>query len=68
MFGSISIYCENKNKTSKCTKITIAIFESGCTIITGSKNIEQINTTYNYIATLLKNNIDKFKKHTLPEL
>ena len=62
------VYCSNKNKNSTCVKITIAVFESGCTIITGAKNIEQINTTYNYIATLLKNNIDKFKKKSLPEL
>lgn len=61
-------YCENKNKNAKCTKITIAIFESGCTIITGAKNLEQINSTYTYIATLLKNNIDKFKKKPLPIL
>ena len=61
-------YCENKNKNSKCIKITIAIFESGCTIITGSKNIEQINNTYNYIRKLLDNNIDQFKKIDLDEL
>ena len=61
-------YCENKNKNSKCIKITIAIFESGCTIITGSKNIEQINNTYSYIRKLLDNNIDQFKKIDLDEL
>ena len=61
-------YCENKNKNSKCTKITIAIFESGCTIITGAKNLEQINTTYQYIANLLTNNISQFKKKELPVL
>jgi len=61
-------YCENKNKNSKCTKITIAIFESGCTIITGAKNLEQINTTYQYIANLLTNNISEFKKKELPVL
>jgi len=61
-------YCENKNKNSKCTKITIAIFESGCTIITGAKNLQQINATYKYIANLLNNNISEFKKKDLPIL
>ena len=61
-------YCENKNKNSKCTKITIAIFESGCTIITGAKNLDQINTTYEYISNLLSNNISQFKKKELPVL
>ena len=61
-------YCENKNKNSKCTKITIAIFESGCTIITGAKNLDQINTTYQYISNLLSNNISQFKKKELPVL
>ena len=61
-------YCETKNKNSKCTKITIAIFESGCTIITGAKNLEQINITYNYISSLLTNNISEFKKKDLPAL
>ena len=61
-------YCDNKNKNSKCSKITIAIFESGCTIITGAKNIDQINTTYKFISNLLINNINNFKKKSLPIL
>jgi TATA-box binding protein (TBP) (component of TFIID and TFIIIB) len=61
-----SEYCDNKNKNSNCSKITIAIFESGCTIITGAKNIQQINTTYNFITNLIVNNISFFKKKNLP--
>jgi len=63
-----SEYCDNKKKTSTCSKITIAIFESGCTIITGAKNINQINTTYNFINNLVNNNINSFKKKELPKL
>jgi TATA-box binding protein (TBP) (component of TFIID and TFIIIB) len=58
-------YCENKNKNSTCVKITIAIFESGCTIITGSKNIKQIENTYNYIYNLIDTNIKLFEKKEL---
>ena len=58
-------YCENKNKNSKCVKITVAIFESGCTIITGSKNIQQIEDTFNYIYKMVNNNISFFEKKEL---
>lgn len=61
-------FCSNKNKNSKCTKITVAIFESGCTIITGAKSLEQINVTYKYIKDFLTNNINHFKKIDLDEL
>ena len=61
-------FCSNKKKNSLCTKITIAIFESGCTIITGAKSLEQINVTYEFIKNLLKNNIDNFKKIDLDKL
>jgi TATA-box binding protein (TBP) (component of TFIID and TFIIIB) len=61
-------YCSNKNKNSQCIKVTVAIFESGCTIITGAKSLDQINTTYKYIKDLLVNNIEVFKKIDLDEL
>ncbi len=60
-------YCSNKNKKSTCVKVTIAIFESGCTIITGAKSIDQINTSYKYIKELLSHNIQKFKKIDLED-
>tara|TARA_Y100000389_G_scaffold163431_1_gene166690 strand:+ start:1446 stop:2285 length:840 start_codon:yes stop_codon:yes gene_type:complete len=61
-------YCSNKNKNSQCVKITVAIFESGCTIITGAKSLDQINITYKYIKDLLVNNIQHFKKIDLDQL
>ena len=51
-----------------CTKITIAVFESGCTIITGAKSLEQINITYKFIKDLLTNNINQFRKIDLDQL
>ena len=61
-------FCSNKNKKSNCIKITIAVFESGCTIITGAKSLEQINNSYNYINKLITNNISQFKKINIDEL
>lgn len=61
-------FCSNKNKKSNCIKITIAVFESGCTIITGAKSLEQINNSYNYINNLITNNISQFKKINIDEL
>ena len=61
-------FCSNKSKNSHCVKITVAIFESGCTIITGAKSLDQINITYKYIKDLLLNNIQYFKKIDLDQL
>jgi TATA-box binding protein (TBP) (component of TFIID and TFIIIB) len=61
-------FCLNKNLNSNCIKITIAIFESGCTIITGAKNIEQIDNTYNFIVNLLNTNLIHFEKIDLDKL
>ena len=61
-------FCSNKSKNSQCVKITVAIFESGCTIITGAKSLDQINITYKYIKDLLLNNIQHFKKIDLDQL
>ena len=43
-----------------CKKITIAVFKSGKIIITGGKNIEQVNIVYNFIKDLLIKNKSKF--------
>ena len=39
-----------------CKRITIAIFQSGSIIITGSKNFNQIDICFEFINKLLKNN------------
>lgn len=38
----------------ECKKITIAVFQSGCIIITGSQNIQQIDDTYEFINKVLE--------------
>lgn len=43
----------------QCKSVTIAVFQSGCIIITGGQSHEQIMDTYNYINTQLKMNMDK---------
>ncbi len=52
------IHCGNKKSgegdgLNSCKKITVAIFQSGCIIITGSQSIEQIKECYNYINNIL---------------
>ena len=50
-------------RNSNCSKITIAVFESGCYYY-WSKNINQINTTYDFINNLVNTNIALLKKDT----
>lgn len=38
----------------KCKKITIAVFQSGCIIITGAQKREQINDAYDFFMNILK--------------
>ena len=45
-----------------CKKITIAVFQSGCIIITGAQSIEQIDTAYAFICNVIKNHIDELEK------
>lgn len=45
-----------------CKKITIAVFQSGCIIITGAQAVEQINTAYAFICNVIKNHIDELEK------
>ena len=49
----------------ECKKITIAIFQSGSIIITGSKTHEQMTLAYNFINRLIYNNIETIKKNDI---
>lgn len=49
-------------KTDQCKKITIAVFQSGCVIITGANKIEHIDTAYAFICRLLKENMNEIKR------
>lgn len=57
--------CSGKNVTTdkdQCKKITIAIFQSGCIIITGAQSHEQISSAYDFICRVVKTNLDTIKK------
>ena len=53
------IPCVSLGKKTKCTQITIAIFQSGSIIITGAKNIQQIKDGYEFINNIFKVEYDK---------
>ena len=58
--------CDGKGEgdgNGNCKKITIAIFQSGSIIITGSKTNDQMLYAYNYINSLIKNNITNIRKN-----
>jgi TATA-box binding protein (TBP) (component of TFIID and TFIIIB) len=50
------------NGNGNCKKITIAVFQSGCIIITGAQTPYQIDEAYNFICCILKDNFDFVKK------
>jgi TATA-box binding protein (TBP) (component of TFIID and TFIIIB) len=47
--------CNGKSPT--CKKITIAIFQSGCIIITGANCIDHIKVAYKFICDVLETNM-----------
>lgn len=47
---------------NNCKKITIAVFQSGSIIITGSQKNEQIEECYSFINNLLYKNINKIER------
>jgi TATA-box binding protein (TBP) (component of TFIID and TFIIIB) len=46
----------------QCKKITIAVFQSGCIIITGGQTLEQIDDSYKFICDCIRNNLDEIEK------
>ena len=48
-----------------CKKITIAVFQSGCIIITGAQNTEQIDDAYKFICGVFTKHLDTLKKVSL---
>lgn len=45
-----------------CKKITIAVFQSGCIIITGAQNTQQIDDAYAFITDVLYKHVEHIKK------
>lgn len=50
---------------NRCKKITIAVFQSGCIIITGAQTTEQIDEVYNFICNVLNHHFEHLKKVNL---
>ena len=48
--------CNGKGKNNNCKKITIAVFNSGKALVTGGRNIREINTAHNFITNLIDEN------------
>lgn len=63
-----SIGKNDGNGEGKCKKITIAVFQSGCIIITGAQTPFQIDETYAFICSVLKDNMLFIKKVNLLSL
>lgn len=53
---------------SNCKKITIAVFQSGCIIITGAQTTKQIDDAYAFITQALYDNMEYIKKPVVPLL
>lgn len=51
-----------------CKKITIAVFQSGCIIITGAQTTQQIDDAYDFITHALYDNMEYIKKPVVPLL
>lgn len=62
-FCKCKTFCNGKS--DNCKKITIAVFQSGCVIITGANKIEHIEIAYSFICNLLKNNINTIRRNKL---
>lgn len=54
--------CGTQN--GKCKKITIAVFQSGCVIITGAQNHDQIKEAYKFISNVLHSHRNAIEKKT----
>ena len=56
-------FCNGKRES--CKKITIAVFQSGCVIITGANKIEHIEIAYAFITDILKDNLEQIERKKL---
>ena len=56
-FCNCNPHCSTKEKHPICTKITILIFRPGSIIITGSRNLEQLQSAHELIIKLMEENM-----------
>ena len=52
----------------ECKKITCSVFQSGNVIITGARDLEQIEDAYEYINKIFKNHMDILKRNNQPAI
>lgn len=64
-----SCYCKRKcdgkgsgHGEGQCKKITVAVFQSGCIIITGGQNLEQVNDAYRFICDCISRHLADVEK------
>lgn len=64
-----SCYCKRKcdgkgsgHGAGQCKKITVAVFQSGCIIITGGQNLEQVNDAYQFICDCIRQHLQDVEK------
>ena len=57
-----------KEKGNMCKKITIAIFQSGKIIITGSNTMEQTNDAYRFIVDILEQNSSRLIRFSVNDI
>ena len=50
------------NGEGDCKRITIAVFQSGCIIITGGQTEQHIESAYSFICTCIKDNMENIHK------
>ena len=61
--------CNGKGSSignGNCKKITIAVFQSGCVIITGAQTLEQISESYRFICDVVQTNLKDVQKKSPP--
>jgi TATA-box binding protein (TBP) (component of TFIID and TFIIIB) len=51
-----------------CKKVTIAIFQSGCIIITGGQTLKQVDEAYDFITRILTESSDKIRKKNVDNI
>ena len=63
--------CNGKGKgcgDGDCKRVTIAVFASGCVIITGAHNNNQIKCAYDFITDIVKDNLSEVYKPDIPQI
>lgn len=52
-------------KSDRCKKITIAVFQSGCVIITGANCMEHIHAAYGFVCDVMRTHLGTIFRHRI---